>query len=397
MATLFVHLNKKIVVLVVLVLAACASVTPYQDEIAPTTVNETEPAVDEVEPAVGAPKFIYSRFTFNQRCLEPEAEGTDFQLSGTLLTVNMGYFFIPLPAWDKPEPLPDNLWTFEVSPDNTKLMILEREDYFLYKSLIIQNSQKEIIRTFEWQEDWDFPVGWINAEQVLVSTKQPGKYELLDINTGEISSILIPYIDEVRMKESFADIRSGVVLFDSTLKRVMYEGNGYVFILRSSDFTYDPAVIWAKRNYQNWTKPVWSPAGDKIAVPLSSGGIDDLYIVDAYGNEFQVTDFFRMYDSPSSTLILNLSWSPDGRHIAIQLDLRMKEGEGMKQVNDEYAGRLLVVDLENRLVTDYCLLFGYPPVWSPDGKYLFVDNIMLDMLKNEAFVFEIGPVIGWLK
>jgi WD40 repeat protein len=400
MATLFALLNRKIVVLVVLVLAACAPVTPYQDEIAPTTVNETEPAVDEVEPAVGAPKFIYSRFTFNQRCLEPEAGGIDFQLSGTLVTVNMGYFFISLPAWDKPEPLPDGLRPLYVSPDNANLMLLDYEDYFSYSSLIIQNSQKEIIRTFEWQEDWKFPERWINAEQVWVSTTQPGKYELLDINTGEISSILFPYIDEVRMKESFADIRSEVVLFDPTLTNVMYEGNLHVFILRGGRyFLYDnpEPVLWARKNRHNWTKPVWSHAGDKIAVPLSSGRIDDLYILNAYGDEIRATDFFRMYDSPSSTLILNLSWSPDGRYIALQLNLRTKEDEEMGRKDRLSEGRLLVVDLENRLVTDYCLLFGYPPVWSPDGKYLFVDNTMLDVLRNEAFIFEIGPVIGWLK
>lgn len=106
-------------------------------------------------------------------------------------------------------------------------------------------------------------------------------------------------------------------------------------------------------------RPVWSPDGTKIAFISDRDGNNEIYLMDADGeNQRRVT--FNEWDDK------NPSWSPDGRSIVFE----SKRGGAIN---------LYIIDLETyreRKLTDYGLrqVAGIPS-WSPDGGHIaFTSN-----------------------
>ena len=118
----------------------------------------------------------------------------------------------------------------------------------------------------------------------------------------------------------------------------------------------------------------------------------------------QVSQLTHLYDSFREILnIQNLRWSPDGEKIAFWLS----DGNGN--------ATLMVANANTGDVTNYCILnvfqnkfpiFVPAPIWSPDGKYLMVENrysadnnnlLILDLLNNVAFpIAENANPVGWM-
>ena len=70
-----------------------------------------------------------------------------------------------------------------------------------------------------------------------------------------------------------------------------------------------------------------------------------------------------------------LSWSPDGKKIAL-LMFRMDDTSYKENYPDVHvAGRLVLLDLLARTVTDTCVPGDSRPVWSSDGQFITVTNI----------------------
>jgi Tol biopolymer transport system component len=133
----------------------------------------------------------------------------------------------------------------------------------------------------------------------------------------------------------------------------------------------------------------------------SYGWPDEIFIVE---NDGQVRQLTHLYDTFGMILTIDsISWSPDGKKIAFWLH----DGQGNLT--------LMVANSLTGEVKNYCILNAtvtrFPidvsaPIWSPDGKYLLVENrytadksklLVVDLLNNIAFpIAEMQNAVGWM-
>ncbi|HET8846882.1 MAG TPA: hypothetical protein VFN35_35795 [Ktedonobacteraceae bacterium] len=104
------------------------------------------------------------------------------------------------------------------------------------------------------------------------------------------------------------------------------------------------------KHYQNAANLSWSPDGKQLAIV--SMGWQSVRIVDALSGAF-----VKQINAPAQTMIGNISWSPDGSRLA---------GEAT-------GGRLSTISIWS--VTNGKVLYTFPGTasegaWSPDGKYI---------------------------
>jgi hypothetical protein len=86
-----------------------------------------------------------------------------------------------------------------------------------------------------------------------------------------------------------------------------------------------------------------------------------------------------------------------GLRIALSIDLSRKELDTPQPTNNGRSlSRLLVVDVRTGQITDYCKWIGFSPVWSPDGRYLAADNMIVDIANKTAYKITDGAIFGWL-
>src|SRR5687767_13010354 len=91
-------------------------------------------------------------------------------------------------------------------------------------------------------------------------------------------------------------------------------------------------------------EPVWSPDGRRVAyVAAGSGGANDLYVVDADGNNRGQITRTRDVDETSP------SWAPNGRQLAVERD-----------------GTIVAVRADGG--AERRLAAGWEPTWSPGGQ-----------------------------
>ena len=356
----------------------------------------TNPATQPMSPDVQSIQTTSSQII--QNCLAVQATvPKNARLSGKLI-VNSNYQFstTSLPGFET-EPMPESSHWVSLSPDQKRFVISEMIDPSTSPRLILMNTDEQVVTSFEWEPDWEYALQWVNNNSLLIRTSDVNSLVLLNLASGEKQAIPFPYGDQLYIEYGLAKIRSDFLAFDPNLTKVIYEGEGHVFILRDLDVLPN-TVLWAKRNNINWADPVWSPSGDRVAVPLmDEQGIDNLYVVGAFGDsEDQLTDFDALYHHPASTMIYDISWSPNGIYLAIQLDLRVNEQDPPEKIGTRLAGRLLVVNSITQQITDYCLVYAFPPVWSPDGRYLAVDNYVVDLSQQTAYKVTDGYIVGWL-
>lgn len=97
----------------------------------------------------------------------------------------------------------------------------------------------------------------------------------------------------------------------------------------------------------------WSPDGRKIAVAVKSGPSDAIAVVDVRSSEA------THYRIPDVDQILTVAWSPDGGRIAFEASMNAQ--------SDIY-----VLNLQSRETVNYTndLYSDHEPAWSPDGQAL---------------------------
>lgn len=98
----------------------------------------------------------------------------------------------------------------------------------------------------------------------------------------------------------------------------------------------------------------WSPDGKKIAVAVKSGSHDAINIIDVSSGEIEEIPFTNLEG------VFSVSWSPDGERLAFVGD--------NNQQSDIY-----VYDLKNKVLSNITndIFSDSDPSWSPDGKKIY--------------------------
>lgn len=267
------------------------------------------------------------------------------------------------------------------------------------KQLIIATADGHIQKEISWEDKWAYILRWTHDQRILLTYDDPdlrdrenwsavyaylvydpfsGEQELLHpIFPGYLTNAMPPYWDGW----------FGAV-YDPTLSRavvpkVLSENEElYAFALwdvsaqelvSSLENIFVEPVVWSDVA----PKPVWSEDGTHFAFVGHLFDDDppefELYQVSRDGQVEQLThinSIARFREFP-------FEWSPDGRKIAILLDLHPEiDGEN-----------ILVLDLETKEITDTCISASgnlsafepYPPlIWSPDGQKFLVKDWMDD-------------------
>lgn len=176
------------------------------------------------------------------------------------------------------------------------------------------------------------------------------------------------------------DLSSSKIIVSKKRDALMYQ--------RSAAVEFPSIVFWDQANQQElWKVEIEpnslelirraliqvSPDGTQFAVAapeIAERPVMDIFLLTEAGKTTQLTHFQK--EHLGHALIENLSWSPDGKHLAFWL-------------ND----MLAVANIKTGKVVDYCLRGrvprSFPGYWSPDSKKL-VFNLDTDTSTGPGFV-----------
>jgi hypothetical protein len=303
-----------------------------------------------------------------------------------------------------------------------KRIMLNDQHRITSKELVVATADGRWLKTIPWEEDWLDLLQWTSDQRLLISYDEPFtssdgqqisiSYLALDPFTGEQQILRPDFPDflDVTTAWGWQGVRHSAI-YDPALTRAIYArlmGDGkemYTFALwdvenrqlvTGLEDVYTNPVIYKVSS----PIPIWSPDGSQfvfrgqVLVPEESVAFE-LYRVSRDGQVEQLTHL-----SPAARVqSRSLSWSPDGRYIALFLDAWY--GSDNK--------RMALLDMETLGVTDYCLPVrgAVPaPIWSPDGtQFLVVDRytedhqrvILIDVVQGFAAVIaeDVEPV-GWM-
>lgn len=276
-------------------------------------------------------------------------------------------------------------------------------------SLIVADVQGHRQTEQVWAPGFFILGNWINNGEILLFSTPP--FVALNPDTNQTKNF-----DYADFPDYAFDSRSNrIALFDPSLQRAVYKNtNDKVTlydihnkkVLAEVDNHPNPSVIGA-----------WAPDGSQVAVtgtiPLgltsdSSYDSDDLFSMTRDGQVKRLTHLADHYGKLVNISKAGVSWSPDSRSVAFWT---------IYPQNDYKYWELAVYDLTTQKTTNYCISNDYenilnsthyllPPVWSPDGKQLLLENrydakssrtLILDLQTNNAYqIAENMYPAGWL-
>ena len=423
-----------------LLLSSCGPVqeTPAQhSETVSITVQDTPPLtpmpIDTVGPTPTVASLLISR------CLEADSIPVSNKLSGGVVVFERGInenggfstetflFDIATNAMTKITSQNENHIDHIVSPNNQFMAYISTNLNSKKSDLVISDFNGQHLITIPWEKGWVDMPAWLDNEHLLINlsgldqdentSKKPATFLVLNPFRGErriLPSDFPGYIKTPSTIVPYWDGWSGVV-YDQSLTRAIYPK----FIGEGEDeFTY---ALWDTEKNQQvvslvgtfkaltafndiFPLPRWAPDGSQFVfrglVDKLSSAEFNLFTVSRDGKINQLTNL------SSETLIQdsNLSWSQNGRHIALFLD---NLSDNQEEAN---AG---VLDTETLQIVDYCIPVKQyrifepsPAIWSPDGKQFLVTDwsdenhnsvILIDIMNNAATTIAKDMIpIGWM-
>lgn len=267
---------------------------------------------------------------------------------------------------------------FEATPSIYN--ISPNRKYFFYFSPSAANGGSKLhISTLDgqeqqvayWDDTWGKYVRWLDDQHLEIIPPEKEGFDygtviILDPFSGNWQKFLPDYA-------SGLNSRTLLIAYNRDLTKAVYLSGNY-YILWDAQSHKD---IWRKRgaNY-SFLLGGWSPDNNLYAMVIlqeNDGGAkvihNDIFLVNPYGEEKQLTNFALAYPS-MSYYIEAVAWSPNGKYLAISLYL----DDGIHQVKGP---SLVVVDLVNNRITEYCILVSERAgslVWSPDSDQLAVTS-----------------------
>jgi dipeptidyl aminopeptidase/acylaminoacyl peptidase len=319
-----------------------------------------------------------------------------------------------------------------VSPDRTlrayESAILDAQDNIKARNLIIANATGQPMKVVPWEADWLTILGWTDDRRLVLYRAEPGSrlkydtYLVLDPFSGrrQILGRSFPKFPESPdTKLPYWEGWYGV-LYDPTLTRAI---SPRLSGANNDELTFGlwdvpkhqlvaslESIFVVPEPYNDiYPMPTWSPDGSQFAFEGAALVSPDftpyeLYSVSRAGKVQQLTHL-----GASENVQDKVSWSPDGRYIAMFLE---NIGAPVPQ------SRVAMLDTTTLKITDYCFPITYggqgygmeqPPraIWSTDSTQFLVYDwysvdqervILVDIAKGfAAQIAQDAEPVGWMK
>lgn len=367
--------------------------------ISPTSTSISHPTLTPIQ--------LSTNWETAKQCVTyAQARPANFQLDGTAAvrllkanTIQLSLSLLNLSNGDAIKiPTSNPVDYASLSPDRTTLAYERFNDSNSKWELVLINA-KGVVQKVRLSSEQGFSFqDWLNDHQLLI-TAQDFQYTVLDAhNNSQMKILPAGFPDFTHLDNSF------FVSFDPSFMRAIYK-DGDINIL---DLNTKTIVTHIKDVYDRIPIVAWQPSGERAAIVASAftgqkSSIlpDEIFILDKDGRVGQLTHIYDNFGLVSN--IDSLSWSPDEEKIAFWF----YDG----QANDT----LMMADARTGELTNYCILnviktnfpIGLPaPIWSPDGKYLMIENrsradesklLIVDIQNKVAFpITENASPVGWM-
>jgi len=292
---------------------------------------------------------------------------------------------------------PNRYWiSFEVNRIDDNGNVIERK-------LAILDALGQSKTAMSWEKNWGILRGWLDNDNIYI--------EGYETPLGTIFSIE-PFVGTTKeLTPTFTNIYndyppaiwSNVPNSDLTL--MLYpnsasaeEGIGYTLW----DIEARKRIWHEDSRIAPSVPPQWSSDYKSFAVNIAMDPIQDhseIFVFNNLGQMISQTDFGAKYSSVFVSRYM--SWSPDGRYIAVWLGL------GTENNQPEHPS-LVLIDLNEGKAIDYCLQsfgVGSDIIWSNGGKWLITrpddigSNVLIDISDNKAYRIPLpidGTINGWM-
>ena len=311
---------------------------------------------------------------------------------------------------------PDRVYDVRITSISPNRELLACFDWYLDRLQVV-TANGQVIFSYPAQENWWKITGWLDNERLAISTLQDddGVQIIFNILTGEWQELppTFPYASDDGTVDWFDppefDERDAV--YDPTLSmaiihRFSRDENRGTLELWNHQTKH---LFWTETNVRVQSRPIWSSARKSFAIVYALDS--DLFAT--FPSNREAISLFLISENGIATRLTNrvlggATWSPDSRYIATLW-------QGPIEFDNWYEGAyaFAVTDIIDRKVTVYSIVSasGYH-VWSPDGRYVALDNVLaygdepeetetrvviVDLLENRAFeVARDARVVGWM-
>jgi len=306
---------------------------------------------------------------------------------------------------------------FAVSPGGEYLAYDIRKDGTNQWQINIVDATSTLLKTFDEEALQSFE--WLDGKNLLVNS-------LSDKFTHYPLILLSPFDNKEKLTEPFITEEERIIpsdreliygwgfyafhkiIYNPTFTRAIYASsnqNGATIVFRDLLSNKDISTL---RSRVAWgVSPKWSPDGTQIAIGINIDSADEtneLVVLDQNGLQLFTTHLVGLSEK---TYISSLSWSPDGRKIALWYTTH-------ENINIDL--RLAIFDISTQKIVDYCITKDSPyyrwhtndkaPIWSPDSNYLLIETadddipnaVILDIVnKNAVIIKNSYEPVGWMK
>jgi dipeptidyl aminopeptidase/acylaminoacyl peptidase len=394
------------ILLIAFLVGACSPGTPFSAaesistqtlSVSNTFIPTSLPTATSLPDAWEASKSCVTEYPKKPDNIQLEGVAVLRSLRSTVLSLNLSLQNLKDGSSKIIDTASQPVWNVDISSDGQILAYTWFNTAISKWELVLADSTghpQDVV----WSSDQEFSFqGWLNNKQLII---QDSKYIVIDPDQNSQVNYSFQYFPEFNLYHS-----DYYVSFDPLLSKAIYR-NGKINILDLNSRTF---VTQMEDGYDRTPIVGWRPSSDEAAVVSSIptkenlyGLPDEIFVVEKDGQVRQLT---HLYDAFGLPLAINsLSWSPDGSKIAFWL--HDKDANTTLMVTDSVTGNSVNYCISNILDTSFPIGVS-KPIWSPDGKYLMVENryatdknkvLIIDFSTNSAFpIAENASPVGWME
>lgn len=295
-------------------------------------------------------------------------------------------------------------YIYAESPDKEKLAITQGKTLEFSTDMLILNREGKEVKRIAFPEEWTFFTWWGNEKLLFRQFRQQNpnlkeKLDLVSIDFSDEKQTILPSDFPNIYTREMPVTWGALTIFNPARSHVVYPE-------RERDVGQIISILWdLKKNEEiariangNW--PIWSPEGNRLLLIVDVDKIrhewrDEIYIINFSGDISRVTFFEEHFDD---VLISLPAWSPNGRYVSFWIHPELSYRTANLAVLDI---ETLTVDLFCNEINPFPWRFGEDwtlhyanfqinsvrPIWSPDSKYVLIENNESGI--SSAFLFDL--------